>query len=101
MYVILIRYTKPLEEVDRARESHKAFLARCYERGLFIVSGRQDPPVGGVMLVKEMPREALDALLAEDGYAKAGVARYEVIRFDPVSHDPLFAPFMGGANSEL
>lgn len=99
MYVVLIRYTKPLSEVDKAREAHKAFLADCYRRGLFIVSGRQDPPVGGVMVVKEMPREALEALLQEDGYAKAGVARYEVIRFDPVSHDPLFAPLMPGAKS--
>jgi uncharacterized protein YciI len=94
MYVVLIRYTAPLEEVDRARDAHKSFLAECYRRGLFIVSGRQDPPVGGVILAEEMPREELEALLNEDGYAKAGVARHEVIRFDPVSHDPRFAPFM-------
>lgn len=94
MFVVIIHYTKPLEEVDRHRPAHKAFLAEGYARGLFIVSGRQDPPEGGILLVKEMPREELEAFLQEDGYARAGVAEYDVIRFDPVSHDPLFAPFM-------
>jgi uncharacterized protein YciI len=94
MYVVIIRYTKPIAEVDRHREAHKEFLRRAYEAGHFIVSGRQDPPVGGVILCKEMPREALETLLREDGYARAGVAQYEILRFDPVSHDPLFAPLM-------
>jgi len=94
MYVVIIRYTKPLEEVDRARAAHKEFLAKAYDRGLFIVSGRQDPPVGGVIVAREMPREELEAFLKEDGYAKAGVAEYEILRFEPASHDPLFAPLM-------
>lgn len=85
MYIILIRYTKPLDEVDRHRAAHKEFLAEGFARGLFIVSGRQEPPVGGVILAKEMPREALEAFLQQDGYARAGVAEYEILRFEPVA----------------
>ncbi len=76
MYVVIIRYTKPLGEVDLARPAHKEFLARAYERGFFIVSGRQNPPLGGIILVKDMKRQELDVLLREDGYARAGVAEY-------------------------
>ena len=79
MYVILSTYHKPLPEMDALRPRHLAFLDTYYAKGIFIASGRQDPPVGGCILANGVSRDELDAILAQDPFATAGAATYQVI----------------------
>ena len=81
MYLLLSRYTKPLAEVDRHLVAHRTFLDRYYASGDLIVSGPMDPREGGVIIANTMPRERLDAILAEDPFVRAGVSEYRVIEF--------------------
>ena len=50
MFVVTLRYTKPLAEIDRRMPEHVRFLEECYRAGVFLVSGRQVPRKGGVIL---------------------------------------------------
>jgi hypothetical protein len=36
-------------------------------------------------------------IIVEDPFFTEKVAEYEVIRFNPLNHDPRFAPFVEGA----
>jgi uncharacterized protein YciI len=83
MFVFVSEYQKPLEEVDQHREAHLAFLAGLNERGHILVSGRRNPPVGGVVVIDADDLEHAKAIMAEDPFARAGVATYEPYEFTP------------------
>lgn len=94
MFVVLYTYTKPLEEVNEYRAAHLAFLDKEYEAGNFVVSGRQNPPVGGVLISHLTLRERLEEIVQRDPYIANGVATYQIIEFVPAKYAPDFAPFL-------
>lgn len=83
MFVVSISYKKPLSEVDQYIPAHKAYLERCYEQGVFLMSGRKEPRTGGVILAQAQDLAALNALLTEDPFYQADVADYEIVEFVP------------------
>ena len=83
MYLMISKYLQPLEEVDKAREDHLTFLAGLEDRGLVVSAGRQDPPVGGVVLLGvDSEAEALE-LIANDPYVQRGLAAYTATGWKP------------------
>ena len=85
MFVFVSEYQRPLEEVDRHREEHLKFLAGLNEQGRILVSGRRNPTVGGVVIIDAENLEEAKAIMAEDPFAKADVAKYEPYEFTPSS----------------
>jgi uncharacterized protein YciI len=94
MFVIVLEYQKPLEEVDRWLEEHKLFLKEQYASKLFMVSGRLVPRTGGVILAHGCTRAELDRILDRDPFKREGVARYSVLEFEPAMFDPALAPLL-------
>ena len=94
MFVIILTYIKPLEQVDELVPAHRAFLKTCYEKKLLICSGRQNPPVGGVILSNADSLETVWSILRQDPFYLQSVAKYEVIEFTPALHDERFACFL-------
>ncbi len=80
MFLVLVHYTKPLSDIDALRPAHMAFLDEHFAKGTFLFSGPRDPRVGGVIAATCPDEPTLRALLAEDPFARAGAATYEVIR---------------------
>ncbi|MEV8439750.1 YciI family protein [Actinosynnema sp. NPDC051121] len=91
MYVVLLEYTAPLDEVDYALPDHVEWLEKQYEAGYFLASGRQVPRVGGVVIARPMPRGKLDALLATDPFAIRKLAKYQVVEFQATRTAPELA----------
>lgn len=83
MFVLLSRYLKPLAEVDNVVGEHRAFLDKHYASGDLLISGPQNPRVGGVIVTKEMTREAVEAMLAQDPFVREGISEYQIIEFMP------------------
>ena len=81
MFLLLSRYVKPADEIDRVLPAHRDFLDRYYASGLFIVSGPQEPRVGGVIVTRDAPRAEIEAALAEDPFAREGISKYEIVEF--------------------
>jgi uncharacterized protein YciI len=44
---------------------------------------RRNPPTGGVLIAAAADRQALERTLAEDPYVRAGVAKPEIVEFNP------------------
>jgi uncharacterized protein YciI len=76
-----LSYIVPLDEVERVREEHRAWIAEQYEAGRFVASGPKVPRTGGVILAKAMPRDELDEIIASDPFTREGVAAYGVVEF--------------------
>jgi uncharacterized protein YciI len=92
MFVLLLTYTRPLEEVDALMREHMAWLRRHYAAGRFVVSGRRIPRTGGVVLARGDDREEIEAIAASDPFVAGGVATCEIIQFRPSQTAPGFDP---------
>ncbi|MGX6604505.1 YciI family protein [Micromonosporaceae bacterium Da 78-11] len=80
---MISKYVAPLDEVDQLRDQHLAYIEGLEKRGLVVSAGRQDPPVGGVLLFDvDTEAEALE-LIADDPYVLQGVAEYTPTGWKP------------------
>ena len=84
LFVVLLHYSEPLAAVDSVRAAHLAHVERHAAEGVFLAWARRTPPVGGV-LIAAGDRAALEEIVAADPYVRAGVARAEVVEFNPVN----------------
>lgn len=94
MLIVKIIYTASLDEVDKYLKAHRDFLDTYYKQNLFLASGPMTPREGGVLLVKGHDKEALEAILEKDPFHLAGIARYEIIEFQPVKYQDEINAFL-------
>ncbi len=83
MFIAILTYKKPIEEVDRFLQAHRDYLAEHYAAGDFIVSGPQTPRIGGVIMIKADNREAVDSIIVQDPFNINGIADYQIVEFTP------------------
>ena len=70
--MIIVRYRRPLPEVEAVTEA----------KGVLVASGPLEPRFGGMWLVRvqdENPLADLDALMAGDPFHQHGLANYELL----------------------
>ena len=60
---------------------HMAWLNEHYDAGRFVVSGRQIPRTGGVIVARGDDRDEIERIAAADPFVSGGVATCEVIQF--------------------
>ncbi len=87
MYAIaVIRYRKPLDEVLKHLEEHRAYLRDLKAKGILLASGPFDPRYGGAAVLR-VPDGDHDAILSRvrdgDPFVKHGVAQYELLPWVP------------------
>jgi uncharacterized protein YciI len=82
MYVIHLRYTGALAEIDDALDAHRLYLQRHFDAGAFVIAGPKVPRDGGVIVAAAMDRDRLDAIIAEDPFSQQRLVHYEIIEFN-------------------
>lgn len=83
MLIAISKYTQSLAEVDIHRAAHQQYLATLFAEKKLLVSGRQTPPIGGVIIANTNCLEEFKAILANDPFVKAGVTEYTITEFIP------------------
>lgn len=78
--VVLLTYIAP-DEIDAAMKRHMKWLEKGYAEGVFVVSGRQAPRAGGVIISRGHKAE-VEALVASDPFVAGGKAEAQVIEFN-------------------
>jgi uncharacterized protein YciI len=81
VFVLLLSYVRPVEEVDALMREHMAWLNEQYDAGRFVASGRQVPRTGGVIVARGDDRDEIERIAASDPFVTGGVATCEVIQF--------------------
>lgn len=94
MFLVVLTYVRPLEEVDALIPEHVRFLEQHYASGLFVLSGRRVPRTGGVILVASEDPVLVEQVLKADPFAVHGVATYDVTAFTPTKMQPGMEPFI-------
>ena len=80
-----MRYRQPVEEILKVQETHRAYLRQLKADGVLLAAGPQEPRFGGMFLLRvpdDNSQAALDAVRDNDPYYQAGVAQYELIRWN-------------------
>ncbi len=88
MYAMaIVRYRKPVEEVVKVQEAHRAYQRQLKDEGRLIAAGPHEPRFGGMFLLRlpdDNPSAALDKIRDDDPYYQAGVAQYELLLWNVV-----------------
>jgi len=80
--MIIVRYRRPLPEIEAVTDAHRAYLHTLKEKGILVASGPLDPRFGGMWLVRvqdENPLAELDALRDGDPFHQHGLANYVLL----------------------
>jgi uncharacterized protein YciI len=82
MFVLLSRFQQPLDEINRYLAPHSEWVQKHYASGRFLVSGRREPWVGGVIVARAESEQEIQEILATDPLQQLGLVTYEVLTFD-------------------
>ena len=83
MYLMISTYLVPLDEIAQVRDEHLAFLEGLVANGTVVAAGRQDPPVGGMVLLDVADEATAREVLTQDPYVVRGFAEYEARGWAP------------------
>ena len=83
VYIVILTYIKPLDEIDAAIPAHVEWLKKGYAEGIFLASDRRIPRNSGVILAKCESLASLEERLREDPFQKLKLATVEIIPFEP------------------
>ncbi len=82
MFVLISRFQQPLEEINRHLAQHSEWAQAQYASGRFLVSGRREPWVGGVIVARAASEDELWEVLRADPLQQMGLAKYELFAFE-------------------
>jgi uncharacterized protein YciI len=85
LFVITLHYLVPLEQIDAEMHRHVAFLDKYYKSGDILVSGRQVPRTGGVIIAGVKDRHAAERMMKQDPFVRKKLASIEIMEFSASS----------------
>jgi len=94
MFLVLLKYVKPLEEIEALLLDHINFLDVQYAQAKFIFSGRRNPRIGGVILINVDSELEVWDIVKTDPFYINDVAEYDIIEFTPTKYDSRFKCFV-------
>lgn len=100
MYIVNLTYKKPILEVEKHLEAHRAFLDRYYDEGHFLCSGRKEPRTGGVIIAFASSVEELEAVVRQDPFYTNGVTDYQLIEFIPNKYREELAQLLSSTSTK-
>jgi uncharacterized protein YciI len=81
MFVIELIYRAALADIDAHMAAHVVFLKKYYAAGNFLVSGRQIPRKGGIIVAVAEGRQQIEAIIKEDPFVQRGLADFRIVEF--------------------
>lgn len=81
IFIAILKYSRPLDEVDALLPLHREFLKQLLDEGKLLLAGRQNPRIGGVMIVKNVSKEEFERILKKDPLSK--VYDYQIVEVIP------------------
>lgn len=94
MFIAILTYKKPIEQIDAFLEEHILYLKKYHENKKIIFSGRRKPRVGGIILIKSDNIQEVQELVDNDPFSIHDLVNYEIIEFTPTNFDENFKCFI-------
>jgi uncharacterized protein YciI len=81
LFVVSLRYLVALKQIDAVMAKHVVFLNKHYAAGTFLVSGRQIPRTGGIILARGKDRAVVERIMSQDPFVKGKLASVDIVEF--------------------
>jgi uncharacterized protein YciI len=81
VFLIELSYKSDLALIDAHMKAHVVFLKKYYASGHFLVSGRQIPREGGIILAVGKNRQEIETIIQEDPFVARNLAAFRIIEF--------------------
>ena len=101
MFVLISRFQKPLDEINHFLVPHSAWVQQHYESGRFLVSGRREPPIGGIIVARASSEQELREILTADPIQQMGLVEYDIFAFDATDFPKRSSAFDAFASTPL
>lgn len=95
MYILHASYTQSPDTVAPHIPAHGQWVRKHIESGHFLMAGPKKSGLGGVALVRAMPKAELMAILQEDSFVQADVVDYQIIDLNVTVTGPQWAALQG------
>ena len=94
MFILLLHYKQPLEEVMKNLDAHRIYLDKYYNQGKFIFSGPRKPRTGGCILCHATDEAEIKEIIKEDPFYFKGIADYEILDISLTKYAAGFEKFL-------
>lgn len=95
-FMVEITYTVPFETLSSVVPDHRAFLQTGYDKGWLLMSGPQNPKIGGIVITKAPSIDDIRSFFSTDPYAIKGLAKYRFVEFEPVKRQAFLEDWVTG-----
>ena len=87
LFAVILRYLVDIEIINQNRPAHLEFLEKYYNEGKIVLSGRQNPLTGGVIMIYAGSRDEALNIMHEDPFYKLHLAEINIYEFSPTRLD--------------
>jgi uncharacterized protein YciI len=94
MFIVKLTYIKPLKIIDQIRSEHIEFLDKYYAKDIFLISGPQNPRIGGIIIAHKIKKEELKSILEEDPFFIKEAAKFEIMEFTASKYNQYLQNFL-------
>ncbi|MHB1285610.1 MAG: YciI family protein [Leptospirales bacterium] len=83
LFTVVIQYLRPIEEVNKVVEEHRAYLDVILQQGTLLAAGPMVPRTGGILWMKAKSKSEIEGIVQKDPYYMTGVASFQILEFEP------------------
>lgn len=87
MHIVLLKFSTNKSQAGRFMDSHKEWIKRGFDDGVFLLAGSLEPGLGGGILAHNSSRPDLQKRVNEDPFVAEDVVKAEIIELDPGKAD--------------
>jgi len=87
MFVVLLRFSRNRDRAGQFVESHKEWIRRGFEDGVFLLAGSLQPNLGGGIMAHNTSLSDLQSRVSADPFVAENVVSAEIIEIAPAKAD--------------
>ena len=87
MFVVLLKFSANKGQASQFMESHKRWVKRGFDDGVFLLAGSLQPNLGGGILAHNTSLPDLQSRVNEDPFVAEKVVSAEIIELEPSKAD--------------
>ena len=79
MFIVLLKFAANKGRASELMEGHKAWIARGFDDGVFLLTGSLRPGLGGAVVAHNMSLADLQRRMSDDPFVAEGVVSAEIL----------------------
>ncbi|KZM48826.1 hypothetical protein [Labrenzia sp. OB1] len=87
MFVVTLKFSENKAGAGDLMESHKAWIQRGFDEGIFLMVGSLQPNMGGGIFAHNVTREDLEAFVRQDPFVTGNVVAPDILEITPARLD--------------